>query len=67
MNITTSDITSIKAGKSKMFSLKDSKACHSARSLVGYVKRCSMPEGISDYKTEIDWKQAIIRITAIPK
>lgn len=67
MRIKTSDITSIRAGKSKMFSLPDAKACHSARSLVCYVKRCSMPTDVSDYKTEIDWQQNIIRVTAIPK
>ena len=63
--VTTKDIVAIKAGASKMFVLPNSKACHSARALIGYVKRCCKPDDVADYSTEVDWKQNIIRVTAV--
>ena len=63
-NIKTKDILAIKPGTAKMFRLKDSRACHSARALVGYVKRCRKPANVYDYTTEVDWSQNIIRIFA---
>lgn len=64
--LSTKDLEKIKPGASKMFALADARACHSARSLLTYFKRVGMPKTISDYKVEIDWKQFIVRITAIP-
>ena len=67
MKVTKEEVLKIKAGTSKMFALEDGKACNAARVCVQYVKRTSKPEDVSDYTTEIDWQQSIIRITAIPK
>lgn len=67
MKVTKADVLKVKSGTSKMFALDNGKACNSARVIVQYVKRCCMPQDISDYKTEIDWQQNIVRITAIPK
>lgn len=67
MKVTKEDIVSIKPGASRMFALEDGKACNSARVLVQYCKRCCLPHGVSGYKTEIDWQQNIIRVTAIGK
>lgn len=65
MKVTKEEILKIKPGKAKSFVVDDGNACNSARVLVQYVKRCAMPEGISNYKTEIDWQQNIVTVTAV--
>lgn len=65
MKVTKDEIIKIKPGKPKIFVMDDGKACNSARVMVQYVKRCCMPKGIADYRTDIDWKQNVISITAI--
>lgn len=66
MRVTKEEILKIKSGASKMFALDNARACNSARVCVQYVKRCCKPDDVSDYKTEIDWQQNIIRVTAVP-
>ena len=65
MKVTKDEIIKIKPGKSKNFVVEDGNACNSARVMVQYVKRCCKPDGISDYKTEIDWQQNVVTVTAI--
>ncbi len=57
----------IKAGATKHFIVDDGKACNTARVLVQYVKRTCMPDDICGYKTDIDWDQHIVSITALKK
>ena len=65
MRVTKDDIVKIKAGTTKHFVVDDGKACNAARVMVQYVKRTSIPDGVIDYKTDIDWKQHIVSITAL--
>lgn len=67
MKVKKDDIVKIKAGTTKHFVVDDGKACNTARVTVQYVKRTCMPEDVSGYKTDIDWEQHIVSITAIAK
>lgn len=65
MKVTVEDILKIKPGKTKTFILSSPKECHSARSLVGYVKKTQRPSEVKDYTTTLDWDSNSISITAI--
>lgn len=65
MKVTVEDILKIKRGKSKTFLLGKPSECHSAISLVGYVKKVRRPLDISDYMTSTDWETNSITITAL--
>lgn len=65
MRVTKDDIVKIKAGTTKHFIVDDGKACNAARVMVQYVKRTSLPEGVTGYKTDIDWDQHIVSVTAL--
>ena len=65
MKETKEEIVKIKPGSTKHFVVDDGQACNSARVIVQYVKRCCLPDGISGYKTEIDWEQHIVSVTAL--
>lgn len=67
MKVKKDDIVKIKAGTTKHFVVDDGNACNTARVMVQYVKRTCMPEDVSGYKTDIDWEQHIVSITAIAK
>lgn len=65
MKVTVEDILKIKPGKTKTFILGSPKECHSAVSLVCYVKKVRKPSDISNYTTTTDWNSNSISITAI--
>lgn len=65
MRVTKDDIVKIKAGTTKHFIVDDGKACNAARVMVQYVKRTCLPEDVAGYKTDIDWDQHIVSITAL--
>lgn len=67
MKVTVEDILKIRPGKTKTFILEKPKECHSAVSLVCYVKKTKKPADISNYSTTTDWKSNSISITAIAK
>lgn len=65
MKVTVEDILKIRRGKSKTFILDRPSDCHTAISLVSYVKKVRKPMDISDYTTATDWKTNAITITAL--
>lgn len=65
MKVTVEDILKIRPGKTKTFILGTPSECHSAKSLVGYVKKVRKPADVSDYSTSTDWESNSISITAI--
>ena len=67
MKVSVEDILNIRPGGTRVFTLETSSQCHSARALVGYVKRCCMPKDIGNYETLIDWKSNSIAIRAVKK
>lgn len=68
MRITSKDILKIKAGKSEVFFLESAKACNTARVLCQYVRNTEqMPEDVSGYSTQTDYKQKRVIITALRK
>ena len=67
MKVTVEDILKIRPGKTKTFILGNPRECHSAVSLVCYVKKTRKPADISNYSTTTDWESNSISITAIGK
>lgn len=67
MPITVNDILLIAPGNEVTFKCKDGAEIHSTRSLIDYIKRCRMPEGVSGYKTKADYTSTEISVTAIGK
>jgi len=67
MKVTVEDILKIRPGKTKTFILGNPRECHSAVSLVCYVKKTRKPADISNYSTTTDWESNSISITAIAK
>lgn len=63
--VTKEEILKIKPGNTKHFVVPDGKACNAARVMVQYVKRTALPDGVLGYKTNIDWEQHIVSITAL--
>jgi hypothetical protein len=69
MRVTKEDILKIKAGETKCFLVPNALASNSATSMVDYVKKCYLPDGVSNYKTKtekVDGGQYLVYITAIP-
>lgn len=65
MKVTVEDILKIRPGKTRTFILSNPRECHSAVSLVCYVKKTRKPADISNYSTTTDWESNSISITAI--
>lgn len=65
MKVTVEDILKIRPGKTKTFILGSPKDCHSAVSLVCYVKKMRKPADVANYSTSTDWESNSISITAI--
>ncbi len=67
MKVTVEDILKIRPGRTKTFILESPNECHSAKSLVCYVKKVRKPADVSDYTTATDWDSNSVSITAIGK
>lgn len=67
MKVTVEDILKIRPGKTRTFILSNPRECHSAVSLVCYVKKIRKPVDVSKYTTSTDWETNSISITAIAK
>lgn len=67
MKVTVEDILKIRPRRTKTFILESPKECHSAKSLVSYVKKVRKPADVSDYTTVTDWDSNSVSITAIGK
>lgn len=65
MKVTVEDILKIRPGRTKTFILGKPNECHSAVSLVGYVKKTRKPADVSNYTTATDWESCSVSITAI--
>lgn len=65
--LTKEDVLKIKPGKTAVFQFEDGRAVHSARQLIQYVKRTSMPADVQDYTTTADWEKKLLIVNAIGK
>lgn len=65
MNVTTEDIRNIPPGALRIFPCEDGKKMHSACSLVAFLKRTEMPEGVVDYETRKEFETNIVIIRAL--
>jgi len=65
MNVTSEDIKNIKPGTIKPFPCDNAKGMMSACSLVTWMKRVGMPEGVVDYETQKFFDTNILLIRAM--